>query len=100
MNAALGTGGVVLGVVGSVGAIITLAMGLRTGRAELLRMGRTYAHLVLGGAILSFVAMQRALITRDFSVEFVANNGSSRTPPLYNFATLWSALEDRSCCGR
>ncbi|HEX7097320.1 MAG TPA: cytochrome c-type biogenesis CcmF C-terminal domain-containing protein, partial [Acidimicrobiales bacterium] len=31
--------------------------------------------------------------TRDFTVAFVANNGSTRTPALFNFATLWSALE-------
>jgi cytochrome c-type biogenesis protein CcmF len=93
VNAALGTGGVVLGVVGSIGAIITLALGLRSGRAELLRMSRTYAYLVFGGAVVSVAAMQRALITRDFSVEYVANNGSSKTPPLYNVATMWSALE-------
>ena len=37
--------------------------------------------------------MARALITRDFTVAFVAQNGSSRTPPLFNVATLWSALE-------
>jgi cytochrome c-type biogenesis protein CcmF len=37
--------------------------------------------------------MQRALITRDFSLEYVANNGSSATPAVYNVATMWSALE-------
>ena len=93
MNAAFGTGGVVLGVAGSIGAIVTLAIGLRTGRPALLRMSRTYSLMVLGGALVAFVAMERALITRDFSLEYVAKNGSRATPPLYNFATLWSALE-------
>ena len=93
MNAALGTGGVVLGLVGSIGAIVTLAMGLKADRPELLRMSRTYAFMVLGGAAVAFVAMERALITRDFTLKFVAENGSSTTPALYNFATLWSALE-------
>ena len=93
MNAALGTAGVVLGVVGSLGAIVTLAMGLRSHRPELLRMSRTYAFLVFGAGMLAFVAMERALITRDFSLRYVAEHGSTRTPALYNFATLWSALE-------
>jgi cytochrome c-type biogenesis protein CcmF len=93
VNAALGTGGVVLGLVGSFGAIVTLAMGLQSNRSELLRMSRTYAYMVLGGAVIAVVAMERALITRDFSLEYVANNGSSRTPALYNIATMWSALE-------
>ena len=93
MNAALGFGGVVLGVVGCLGAIVTLAIGLKNHRSDLLRMSRTYAFMILGAALLSFFAMERALITRDFSLEFVATNGSSKTPALYNVATLWSALE-------
>jgi len=93
VNAALGFGGVVLGVVGCLGAIVTLAIGLKNHRSDLLRMSRTYAFMILGAAVLSFIAMERALITRDFSLKFVATNGSSSTPALYNFATLWSALE-------
>ena len=93
MNAALGSAGVVLGLVGSLGAIVTLGVGLRGRRPQLLRMSKTYAFLVLGGAALSVFAMERALITRDFSLEYVARNGSHATPALYNFATLWSALE-------
>jgi cytochrome c-type biogenesis protein CcmF len=93
VNAALGTGGVVLALVGSLGAIVTLAVGLRGRRTELLRMSRTYAFMVLGGGVLAVAAMQRALITRDFSLEYVANNGSSATPAVYNVATMWAALE-------
>ncbi|MFP5321365.1 MAG: heme lyase CcmF/NrfE family subunit [Acidimicrobiia bacterium] len=37
--------------------------------------------------------MQRGLITRDFSLAYVASNGSTRTPPLFNVATMWAALE-------
>ncbi|MDE0803311.1 MAG: heme lyase CcmF/NrfE family subunit [Acidimicrobiales bacterium] len=59
----------------------------------MVRTGKTYAFLALAGAILATAAMQRALITRDFSVQFVADNGSSRTPALFNVATMWSALE-------
>ncbi|HEX2576518.1 MAG TPA: heme lyase CcmF/NrfE family subunit, partial [Aquihabitans sp.] len=89
MNAALGTGGVVLGVAGSFGAIVTIALGLRSRRPALLAMSRTYALMVLGGGLLAFVAMERALITRDFSLKYVATNGSRSTPALFNFATLW-----------
>ncbi len=93
MNAAFGTGGVILGLVGSLGAIITLAIGIRGNRAHLMRMSKTYALMVFAGGLVAFAAMERALITRDFSLKFVANNGSAATPALYNFATLWSALE-------
>ena len=34
----------------------------------------------------------------DFSLEYVANNGSSKTPALYNVATLWSALQGAQAC--
>ena len=43
--------------------------------------------------MVAVVAMERALITRDFTVQYVADNGSHKTPALYNVATLWAALE-------
>lgn len=33
------------------------------------------------------------MITRDFSLAYVQKVGSTATPPLYNFAAVWSALE-------
>ena len=93
MNAALGTAGVTLGLAASLIGAITLAVGLRGRRAPLLRMGRSYAFLVLGGALLAAFAMERALLTHDFSLSYVAGNGSRDTPLLYTFASLWAALE-------
>ena len=50
--------------------------------------------VVLAVAAVGQVAvMERALITRDFTVAYVAQHGSHRTPALFNVATLWSALE-------
>ena len=93
MNATLGTAGIVLGVAASALGIITVAWGLRTKRSTLLETGWSYSLLILLGAVVAAIAMQRALITRDFSVSFVHDNGSSRTPPIFNVATMWSALE-------
>src|SRR3546814_11397156 len=93
MNAVLGTTGLVLGAAASVLGAGTLAVGLRQKRPALLRAGRSYGLLVLLGSVVAVIAMQRALITRDFSVSFVHDNGSSRTPALFNIATMWSALE-------
>ena len=93
MNATLGQAGVALGLAASCLGAITLAFALLTNRPQLLSVARTYVWLVVGGALLAFVAMERALITRDFTVLFVANNGSTKTPALFNVATLWSALE-------
>jgi cytochrome c-type biogenesis protein CcmF len=93
VNVAIGTGGVVLGLVASLLGVVTLAVGLTGRRSYLVRSGRRYAWLVLLGALVCVFAMERALITRDFTVKFVHDNGSTRTPALYNVATLWGALE-------
>ena len=93
MNATLGTAGIVLGVAASLLGALTLGVGLRRKRPALLEAGWSYSLLVLLGAVVAVIAMQHALITRDFSVSFVHDNGSSRTPRLFNIATMWSALE-------
>jgi cytochrome c-type biogenesis protein CcmF len=93
VNAALGIAGVSLGLGGSLLGMITVVSGIVRRQANLLRMGRVYVAVVFGGAVLAFVAMERALITRDFSLAYVAEVGSKATPPLFNFAALWSALE-------
>ena len=93
MNRALGLAGIVVALTAAVLGVVVLAVGLRTGRKDRLRAGRAYATIVGVGALVAFLAMERALITRDFSVAYVAEHGSSATPPLFNVATLWSALE-------
>jgi cytochrome c-type biogenesis protein CcmF len=93
VNAALGSAGVVLGLAASVVGAVAMAVALAKDRPDLLRNSRSYALLVLLGAVVAVIAMERALITRDFTVAYVAENGSSRTPALYNVATMWSALE-------
>ncbi len=93
MNAVVGTAAVALGLAGSVLGVVTLAMGLRRGDPRLLRAGSRYVWVVLGGAVLATVAMQSALITHDFSLSYVARNGSRATPLLYTITGMWSALE-------
>jgi cytochrome c-type biogenesis protein CcmF len=93
MNASLGIGGIVLGLAASLGGLVTVGVGLARGRPQLLAIGRTYAWMTLLGAAVSFGAMERALITRDYTIRYVAENGGDHTPRLYNFAALWSALE-------
>ena len=53
MNRALGLAGVIVGFGGALLGIIVLATGLRTRRESLLRMGRSYAGIVLAGAVLA-----------------------------------------------
>lgn len=93
MNRALGLTGLVLAFGGSIVAIVMLVAAVRTKRADLARMGRSYSLVVLAGAVLAVVAMQLALAQRDYSILYVANNGGSTTPLLFNIAAMWSALE-------
>ena len=93
MNLALGTIGVYLGVIITASAVATLVAGLVNRRGDLLKLTPWFAGSALLAALLSCFAMERALITRDFTVLYVAHNGSSATPALYNFATMWGALE-------
>lgn len=93
LNAAIGTAGLALGMAGSVLGAVTMIVGQYRGRSSLLRIGRSYAWLVFGGAVLATIAMQSALIGHDFSLAYVARNGSRSTPLFYTVASMWGALE-------
>jgi cytochrome c-type biogenesis protein CcmF len=93
MNAAIGQSAIVLGLVASIVGVITLAIGLVKGRTGLLRAGRSYTWLILAGAVLAAFAMERGLLTNDFSLKYVAANGGRATPLLFKITGMWSALE-------
>ena len=93
MNLVIGSFGVVLTLAAAVTGAMTVFIGVKYKRDRLRIVGAKYAWIAFAGMCLSTFAMQRALITRDFSIQYVAEHGSSTTPPLYNVATMWSALE-------
>ena len=80
MNVFLGSTGVLLGLSAAVLGSITLVYGLVKKRTDLQWLAVPYTVLIVLGAVMAVFAMERALITRDFTVQFVADNGSSRTP--------------------
>jgi cytochrome c-type biogenesis protein CcmF len=92
VNIALGQSALLLGLLGAVAGVATLVVGLTTGRPSLLRAGQTYIWLVVAGAVVATVAMQRALITHDFTLVYVDNNDSTFTPLLYRVTAMWSDL--------
>ena len=92
-NLILGDLGVATAVAAALAAVASFGLGLRRRDRVFLALGRGLLWLVLAGAVLAFAAMERALITRDFTVAYVADNGSSATAPLFNVATAWAALE-------
>jgi cytochrome c-type biogenesis protein CcmF len=93
MSAVLGTAAVALGLAAALLGMATIAIGLHRGNPGMLRAGQRYVWLVLAGALLATAAMQYALISHDFSLKYVADNGSRSTPFLYTVTTMWSALE-------
>ena len=92
-NLILGDLGIAVAASGAVAAVVAFTLGLWRRERTFLSLGRGLLWVVLLGAVLAFAAMERALITRDFTVAYVADNGSSATAPLFNFATAWAALE-------
>lgn len=93
MNAAVGESAVLLSLIGAVVGVATLVTGLVKGKEHLLRAGRSYTWVILLGAVVATAAMEHALITRDFSMAYVANNDSLGTPLLFRITAMWSALQ-------
>ena len=94
MSAALlGQGAIALGLAGSVLGVVVLAVGLARDDARLRVAATRLIVLVVAAAVAATAVMERALLTDDFSLEFVAEHSARATPLLYKIATMWSALE-------
>ena len=93
MHNLLGDLGVALAGAALVVSIALVLWGMAQRSVRWLRYGLGLAPVALGGLLLAFVMLERALINRDFSVRFVAEYGSSRTSAFFNFTALWSGLE-------
>lgn len=93
LNGLLGHSALIVGLAASVfgAAALATATALRDGR--LVRTVQAYVWVALGAAVMAVVVMERALITRDWSVAYVQKVGSPTTPALFNVTALWSALE-------
>ena len=93
MNAVVGQSAVLLRLLAALCGVGTLFTGLVWRRPALLQLGRSFVWLVLAAAVVAFAVMERALVTHDFSLAYVADNHSRSTPLLYTVASLWGALE-------
>ncbi|HVL93526.1 MAG TPA: heme lyase CcmF/NrfE family subunit [Acidimicrobiales bacterium] len=93
MSSLLGRSAVLLGLLAALGGLATLGAGLAGRRPVLLRRGQRYVWVVLAAAVVAAVVMERALITHDFSLEYVVDNHARSTPLIYTVASLWGALE-------
>ncbi len=93
INAAIGRGAILLGLLTCLSGIAITVAGIRKHDLRALKSAPRYAYLAFGAALLAFIMMERALITRDFSMKYVQQVGSRDMPALFNFTAVWSALE-------
>ena len=85
--------GIIACAFGAVASIYTARESLDHAEARTARLVPRFAALALFAAVAAMTAMEYAMITRDFSLQYVQDHGSRSTPALYNFTAVWSALE-------
>ncbi len=73
--------------------LLAAVLGVRRREAGLLRSARSAAYAIFGLMTLANAAMIWALVTHDFSIDYVAQVGSRATPTFITVISLWSALE-------
>ncbi len=95
MLSALGYASVIAALLAA--AIMTVAgyrAGLaRTGNELAVTMARRAAYLAFFAMTGAMLIMEIALLTHDFSVEYVSRVGSIETPTYYTAISLWSSLD-------
>ena len=72
-----------------------LAAGLQRDRSvpgRVAELAPTATIAALGAAAIAAGAMEWALLTHDFSIRYVAENGSRELPTYYTAISLWAAL--------
>jgi cytochrome c-type biogenesis protein CcmF len=93
VKASLGVLALALGASCAALGIVTLARGIRRSDDSLLRLGRRFVFGVLAAGILAVLVMEWALLSHDFSLQYVAENNARGTPLLFTITGLWAALE-------
>ena len=81
--------GLLVSVLGMMVAFVSAARENRTG----MILARKAAYVFAATMIAATLLMEYALLTHDFSVDYVAQVGSRATPTVITIVSLWSALE-------
>ena len=92
-SAYLGRAILLVGFLAAFFGAFAAAVGTRRNDPKTLKLVPRFVVLSGAMALAAFAVMEWAMITRDFSLDYVQKVGSRSTPPLYNFAAVWSALE-------
>ncbi|MGY1833751.1 heme lyase CcmF/NrfE family subunit [Blastococcus sp. SYSU DS0510] len=91
MTALLGTASLASGLVLAATSVAAW-VGVASGRAS-AGSARRLTYAVLGAALAAAAVLEWALLTHDFGVRYVAENGGRAVPLYYTVTSLWSALE-------
>src|SRR6266566_6399162 len=79
-------------LVSTTGAFIAYAAGAKRS-PEGLKWSQRFAYAFAALMLLATLVMEYALITHDFSVQYVAHVGSRAVPTWVTIVSLWSSLE-------
>jgi cytochrome c-type biogenesis protein CcmF len=79
-------------LVSTTGAFIAYAAGAKRS-PEGLKWSQRFAYAFAGLMVIATGVMEYALITHDFSVQYVAHVGSTQVPLWVTIVSLWSSLE-------
>ncbi|HSM01018.1 MAG TPA: heme lyase CcmF/NrfE family subunit [Acidimicrobiia bacterium] len=93
MIAVLGQAGVVVALVSAVALAVQGLRSYLSGGVAAPATLRLPIWGLLGGAIVAMGALELALLTNDFSIEYVARNHARGTPLVFTIASAWAALE-------
>jgi cytochrome c-type biogenesis protein CcmF len=85
--------GIIAAAFGAVASIVSAREAASGQQMRTARLVPRFAGLAFAAALAAMAAMEYAMITRDFSLQYVQDHGSRSTPAFYNFAAVWSALE-------
>lgn len=83
-------------IVALLAAIVVTVSGIVGGfrrNQTLINVARWGSYLMFAAMTVAFVTMEIALLTHDFSVEYVSRVGSRETPSYYTAISLWSSLD-------
>jgi cytochrome c-type biogenesis protein CcmF len=91
--AVLGHASLVVGLALTLYAALAFPIGGIRRDAAVLGSARAALYAACGLALVACAAMVAALLSHDFSIEYVARNNATSTPPFFSVISLWAALE-------
>ena len=93
MKGELGQVALAVGFAAALTGAVLAGLGAVRSDARLARAARRFLWAVLGASVAAVAVMEWALLGHDFSLAYVAANGSRETPTLFTVASLWAALQ-------